>query len=200
MAPTGCAANVIGGYTWQSCYCKGRSSDAGKNKMSQQTAQKIGDNSRGTKLIVTDEISMINLESIAEMSRRHQEGMIALTDDQDERDIIKQLPFGGTHVLFTGDLWQLKAIGGHAVYSIKAQQGQALEGQSIWHKINEYSELIQNYRFKNGTTQVLENFLRGARIGIVNRELLFQFNKRLMISQKVAATSAYPSASWIAHT
>lgn len=55
MAPTGCAANVIGGYTWQSCYFKGRSSDAGKDKMSQQTAQKIGDNSRGTKLIVIDE-------------------------------------------------------------------------------------------------------------------------------------------------
>ena len=139
MAPVGCAANVISGYTWQSCCCKGRSSDTGKDTISQQTAQKIGQNFRGTKLIVIDEISMINLESIAEMSRRHQEGMITLTDDQDKRDIIKRLPFGGTHVLFTGDLWHLKSIGGYPVYTMTPLQGQAKEGQTVWHIINEYS-------------------------------------------------------------
>lgn len=47
---------------------------------------------------------------------------------------------------------------------------------------------------------MLETFLRGARIGTVDKELLLQINKRLMISQKEAKSSAHPSASWIAHT
>jgi hypothetical protein len=44
------------------------------------------------------------------MSRRHQLGLMALTDGKDERDAIISRPFGGTHILFTGDLWKLAAI------------------------------------------------------------------------------------------
>jgi PIF1-like helicase len=200
LAPTGCAANVIEGYTWQSCYGKGRSYDNNHDNMTQQTAQRIGENFRGTKLVVIDEISMINLESIAEMSRRHQQGMLALTDDVNERENIMRRPFGGAHVLFTGDLWQLEAIGGHPVYSSKLLRGLALEGYNIWRKINEFSELTQNYRFKDDETQILENFLRGARTGHVDKELLVRMNKRLMISQSEARRLALPTATWIAHT
>jgi hypothetical protein len=60
------------------------------------------------------------------MSRRHQQGMLALTDDVNERENIIRRPFGGAHVLFTGDLWQLEAIGGHPVYSSKVLKGLAL--------------------------------------------------------------------------
>jgi hypothetical protein len=51
---------------------------------------------------------MINLENLADMSYRHQQGMLALTDDIDERNYITSMPFGG--VLFTGDLHQLRPI------------------------------------------------------------------------------------------
>ena len=53
MAPTGCAADVIDGYIWQSCYNKGKSNQAdGDDKVSQQTAKKFGENLNGTKLAV----------------------------------------------------------------------------------------------------------------------------------------------------
>jgi PIF1-like helicase len=155
MAPTGCAANVVRGYTWQACYGKGRSQDkTGNNKMSSLTAKKIGAKFDGTKLLVLDEVSMINFESLAEMSDRHIEAVISLTEDKEEQERIKSRPFGGVHVLFTGDLWQLKAIGGHPVISTSALSGKALQGRKIWHSINEYSELTENYRFKNDVTTI----------------------------------------------
>jgi hypothetical protein len=60
--------------------------------------------------------------------------------------------------------------------------------------------LTENYRFKNDTTTTLQDFLRGARIGRVDRELLIKMNKRLIISRKEAIRLAHPSAIWIAHT
>ena len=201
MAPTGCSANIIKGYTWHSCYGKGRINDCkGESRMSPETAKRIGENFRGTKLAVIDEISMINLESIAEISQRHQQGLLAITDGDDEKELIKQKPFGGMHMLFTGDLWQLKAIGGHPIYTTKNLSGQALEGQKIWRSINEYSELTENYRFKNDTSDTLECFLRGARQGLVDKSLLQEINKRLVISRKEAIRLSHPSAVWIAHT
>ena len=201
MAPTGCSANVIKGYTWQSCYGKGRKQEHGEeSRMSQETAKKIGENFRGTQLAIIDEISMINLESLAEISQRHQQGLLAITENEGERELIRQKPFGGMHMLFTGDLWQLKAIGGHPIYTTKILDGQALKGQKIWRSINEYSELTENYRFKNDTSDTLECFLRGARQGIVEKSLLLQINKRLVISRKEAIRLSHPSAVWIAHT
>jgi hypothetical protein len=105
------------------------------------------------------------------MSRRHLKGMLALTDDVNERENIIRRPFGGAHVLFTGDLWQLEAIGGHPVYSSKVLKGLALEGYNIWRKINEFSERTRNYRFKDDETQILENFLRGARSRNTRRKI-----------------------------
>jgi hypothetical protein len=201
MAPTGCAANVIKGYTWQSCYGKGRTTDStGKNIMSAQTARKVGEKFRGTRLAVLDEVSMINVESIAEISTRHQQGMLAITDDEQRRSEIMKKPFGGMHILFTGDLWQLNSIGGHSVFSTINLSGAALEGQKIWHSINEYSELTENYRFKNDSSTTLQFFLRGAREGKVDNSLLHEMNKRIVLSRAEAIRQAHPSAVWIAHT
>ena len=55
---------------------------------------------------------MINLENIAEIILRHQ-NRLSVTDDPTEKCTIENKPFGGTHILFTGDLWQLQAIGGN---------------------------------------------------------------------------------------
>jgi PIF1-like helicase len=184
MAPTGCAANVVRGYTWQACYGKGRSQDkSGKDKMSSLTAKKVGAKFDGTKLLVLDEVSMVNLESLAEMSNRHKAALIALTEDKREHDYINSRPFGGVHILFTGDLWQPKAIGGHAVFSTGVLTGKALEGQRIWYSINEYSELTENYRFKHDITTTLQSFLRGARIGRVDTTLLDLVNARIVLSR-----------------
>lgn len=201
MAPTGCAANVVKGYTWQSSYGKGRATDnTEKVSMTQETARKVGEKFKGTKLAVLDEVSMINLESISEISKRHQQALLSVTDDPTEKEAINAKPFGGMHILFTGDLWQLKAIGGHPIYTQKPLSGRAALGQKIWHSINEYSELTENYRFKDDVTPTLQNFLRGARQGNVNGDLLNDMNKRIVLSRAQAVREAHPDACWIAHT
>ena len=43
MAPTGCAANLVEGQTWQASYGVGKGSDKnGKNNMTLETAKKVG--------------------------------------------------------------------------------------------------------------------------------------------------------------
>ena len=43
MAPTGCAANLVEGQTWQASYGVGKGSDKnGKNDMTLETAKKVG--------------------------------------------------------------------------------------------------------------------------------------------------------------
>jgi outer membrane receptor for monomeric catechols len=94
----------------------------------------------------------------------------------------------------------LNSIGGHSVFSTVNLSGAALEGMKIWHSINEYSELTENYRFKNDTSSTLQDFLRGAREGIVDNKLLHEMNKRIVLSRTEAIRQAHPSAVWIAHT
>jgi hypothetical protein len=201
MAPTGCAANLVEGQTWQASYGVGKNSDQnGKNNMTQESAKNVGERFRGTKLIIIDEISMISLENLADMSYRHQQGMLSLTDDIDERNYILSKPFGGIGVLITGDLHQLKPIGGTAIYTKKSVSGKALNGLIMWRNtLNEYEELTQNYRFKDDTSNILEPFLKGARLGKVDRQLLLQMNTRLVLSRQEAIRLAHPLAIWIAH-
>jgi PIF1-like helicase len=200
MAPTGCAANLVEGQTWQASYGVGNNSDQnGKNNMTRGSAKNVGERFRGTKLIIIDEISMISLENLADMSYRHQQGMLSLTDDIDERNYILSKPFGGIGVI-TGDLHQSKPIGGTAIYTKKSVSGKALNGQIMWRNtLNEYEELTQNYRFKDDTSNILEPFLKGARLGKVDRQLLLQMNTRLVLSRQEAIRLAHPLAIWIAH-
>jgi PIF1-like helicase len=115
-------------------------------------------------------ISMINLENLADMSHRHHQGLLALTDDIDERNYIMSKPFGGIHILFTGDFYQLRPIFGPGFYTDKVLTGKALAGQIIWHHtLNEYEELTENYRFKNDTSNILQSFLKRARIGKIDK-------------------------------
>jgi hypothetical protein len=103
-------------------------------------------------------------------------------------------------MLFTGDFWQLKAIGGTPIYHMAVTRPKALKGQQIWRSINEYGELSENMRFKNDSNSNLKDFLRGARVGHVDAKLLRQMNKRVMIDTKQAKAEADPNAIWIAHT
>lgn len=166
----------------------------------QLTANKIGAKFNGTKLGVLDEISMISLENLSEMSSRHIDGQLAITESEDERNIIKSKPFGGMHMLFTGDLWQLRTIGGSPIYSLGQLRGDAQKGREIWHALNEYSELTENYRFKNDTSTHLQDFLRGARIGHVDPALLLEVNKRIFLSSDSAVRHCHKDAVWVAHT
>ena len=66
--------------------------------------------------------------------------------------------------------------------------------------MNEYSELTENYRFKNDTSIHLQDFLRGARIGHVDPALLLEVNKRIFLSSDSAVRHCQKDAVWVAHT
>jgi hypothetical protein len=78
-------------------------------------------------------------------------------------------------------------------------KGSAALGQEIWHSINEYSELTENYRFKNDTTQTLRLFLKGGREGNVDEDLMRLVNRRITLSIEEAMKDAHREACWIAH-
>ena len=65
--------------------------------------------------------------------------------------------------------------------------------------INEYSELTENYRFKNDTTQTVRLFLKGAREGNVHENLLGLVNRQITLAREEAMHEAHPEACWIAH-
>ena len=72
-------------------------------------AQAVGGKLCGVKLVVIDEISMIDFETLYEISLRHSKSMGTTVTDKIERSNMECLYFGGTHVLFTGDFYQTKA-------------------------------------------------------------------------------------------
>jgi hypothetical protein len=200
VAPTGAAANVISGFTWQSVYGKGRIKNKSKVcNMSKECAQAVGSKIAGVKLIVLDEISMINLETLNEISERQIAAMGTLTSDPILRQSQKCKHFGGVHMLFTGDFYQLKPIQPEAIYSSEIKFASSLKGRKIWLDLNEYVVLTENTRYMNDTTPLMNLFLSGARKGIVNQELLHAMNSRVMVNEIAARREAGTDAVWIAH-
>ena len=72
MAPTGAAAFNIKGNTWQSCLEKSnRESYAGITSISSKTQQKLETAYIGARVVIIDEVSMLALESLLEISDRY---------------------------------------------------------------------------------------------------------------------------------
>jgi hypothetical protein len=126
--------------------------------------------------------------------------MISIAQNDDEIENIRSKPFGGLHVLFTGDLYQIRPIGGTPIYNANPIGELAIRGKAIWDKLNGYKELTINTRFRNDETPHLYNFLRGARVGKIDKKLMQIMNSRLMTTISAAKISAGPNATWIAHT
>lgn len=202
VAPTGCAASVIKGFTWHSVYGKTRKTVNENNNdfMAASTAQAIGGKISGVRLIVIDEISMISAEQLYEISQRHISAMKTTTFDELERSELNHKFFGGTHVLFTGDFYQLKSIGSKPIYSTQLFKENAIKGRNIWLSLNQYIELTENTRYRDDATPHMNIFLKGARIGQVDKSLLLLMNERLSLSEECAMIDAGPDAVWIAHT
>ena len=201
VAPTGSAANVIRGFTWQSVYGKGFNSSNVRSPelMSPPCAQAVGAKLCGVKLVIIDEISMIDLETLYEISLRHTKSMGTTVTDDRERSNMECMSFGGTHVLFTGDFYQLKPVFGQPIYADRVDNIYCEKGRDIWLSLNEYVELTENTRYRNDATPHMNQFLRGARIGKIDMNLLHIVNERLMASEEAAKRLAGPNAVWIAH-
>ena len=200
IAPTGAAASVISGYTWQSVYGKGRIKKKSKVcNMSKECAQAVGSKISGVKLIVLDEISMINLQTLNEISERQIAAMGTQTSDPVLRNSFKSKHFGGVHMLFTGDFYQLRPIDPEAIYTSNIKHESSIKGRQIWQDLNEYVVLTENTRYMHDTTPIMNVFLSGARKGNVNQELLHAINSRVCVNERAARREAGPDAVWIAH-
>lgn len=141
LAPTGCSARNVSGYTWQSALGKGRNEKNQKDQYSflkQQKAEEVYSHIKGVKLIIIDEISMVSLESLHEISRRICEAICTSVPDPKERSSINSKPFGGITTILCGDLYQLSCVGGTPIYSTGKLNKNAVAGQKIWRSIRSY--------------------------------------------------------------
>ena len=217
MAGTGTAAKNIGGFTYHSVFNKTH----GKNKSGNwdiEKAQKVGSKILGVKFIIIDEISLLSFESIYDIHTSIVAALLAtlspLNKDYDDRkNEIKSKPFGGLHILFCGDFYQLKCMGGTALYTpvqniknAKAKVGY----EHVWNHITSFVELTENMRVATGNSSNLTDedkdfikFLSDARTGSTNSEGFQEFVSKLNKENLVdfeAFTNAHPNALWIANT
>jgi hypothetical protein len=115
LGPTGASANNIGGFTWHT-FCKmGRSTKKAKKASSDNTLV-MGRNIQGLKFVVLDEVSMISCEDLYTIHDRITAAIAATIEDPVERRRKCAMPFGGLHMLFVGDLYQLPPVMGVPLY------------------------------------------------------------------------------------
>jgi len=147
-APTGCAAFNIGGVTWQSGVKMRKYKSKKKKGNVSDKYREIGTEIEDAKLLILDEVSMIGLEDLATISDTLARARATLEHDEEEKQRVLALPFGGLHVLFVGDLYQLPPVERSPLFSRNwRKQLPAKEaGLALWSQINAYIRLIKNHR------------------------------------------------------
>jgi len=161
-APTGCAAVLIGGYTIHALTFLPKSKHAPK----QLDLESIW---RLVRYLVIDEISMVDSALLSQISHRISIGRASNETSQG-------LPYGGVHVIFTGDMGQLRPVKAKSLFSHELVKkltpnvghttyGQsALHGACLWRQINTVVELKKNWRAEKDPEFV--NMLGRIRAGI----------------------------------
>ena len=101
VAPTGSAAYNVNGYTWQSVLNKSKSDNGSVLKnVSQRVSNQLQGKLNGLQVVIIDEMSLINLESLVDINRRIQAA---------QRDPARQqMLFGGCTVILMGDFYQVR--------------------------------------------------------------------------------------------
>ena len=146
---------------------------------------------------------MVSYESLYDISETIKAALIAASDenDADTINLIKQRPFGGIHILMTGDLYQLKPITGTALFNnFESDKVATVRGRAIWHSMTDYYELTEACRYLDGNNSILAAFLSSARKGVVKDELLKEINARYCMSTSEAITKTHEKAIWMANT
>jgi hypothetical protein len=77
---------------------------------SQISARKIGAKIKGVKCVILDEISMLSLSNLHIFESRIRHGVATNSDNIIERNNILNTPFGGIHIILSGDFYQLNPI------------------------------------------------------------------------------------------
>ena len=159
-APTGAAAKNIDGYTVHSLVMlksKGRKNIA---KLQELWAP--------VRYFIIDEVSMIGAKFLSEISSRLQEAKGVQGEAALE-------PFGGVHVIFTGDFGQLRPVSAMSLYDHKLvknpglQVGQTIQGVNslkgvyLWRLVRTVVVLTKNQRQKEDP--VYADLLSRVRVG-----------------------------------
>ena len=212
MAATGTASKNIGGFTWQSVLNKHNP----KELWNDVKAQEVGAKIKGIKLIVLDEVSLLSFEALLEIHTRIVDGLLSTISNtkqnQQKRHEISSKPFGGLHVLFCGDLYQLKCVKGTPLYIPRnmVKTREAHLGSDIWYNISTFVELTENMRMSKPNVVLSDEdkayiqFLSQARRGDVNANGFEKFLKHINATKLVDFESqigdrANPDAIWIAN-
>ena len=213
MAGTGTAGTNIGGFTWQSVLNKHNPKEIWNDVKAQEVGAKI----KGIKLIILDEVSLLSFETLYEIHTRIVGGLLATIPNtskqsQKRREEIRSKPFGGIHILFCGDLYQLKCVQGTPLYMpknlVKTREGTL--GSDLWYNISTFVELTENMRMSKLGANLSEEdkafikFLSLARKGNVTDDgfssFLQQINDTKLVDfESQARDRADPNAIWIAN-
>lgn len=133
--------SITGGYTWQYATHSNQGSTF-KTPLTQAYISKLQQDMEGVEVIIFDEYSMQSLEHIYDMERR-----FAVSQSDPER---RELPFGGRHVIYFGDCYQLPPPLSLAVYDVLHSTDKFYswrkKGQDIWRSFDSFVELVENVR------------------------------------------------------
>ena len=138
--PTGNSSFNIGGSTWQSALGKGLVTKKNQ-KLSSETIKNLQGKGKGCKCFVLDEVSLLGCEDITDINTR-----LCAAMGVDPGEFL----FGGLNVIFSGDFFQLKCMGGTPIpYTLRHHyegNSASIEGRKIWEKVNVFRELQLNFR------------------------------------------------------
>jgi len=162
-APTGTAAKSIKGRTFFSLLGidpKIRSKQKTqtiktKGPKRDQTAAEL----KALKFLIIDEVSMIPCNLLQQISSH----LINMRGADPNCD------FGGVHVIFLGDFYQLRPCSGRALYVSSAEKSdwpETIQGRKLWTRVNKVVLLSQQHR--QGADKPFAELLQRIRNGKVN--------------------------------
>ena len=211
LTPTGSSAFSINGFTWHNILNGPLKKK--KRELTATNAHNIATRLKGSHVINIDEVSMLGCKHFADINLILQQarGAMACTSDveRERRDKLKSLPFGGFHMLLTGDFYQFPPVMETALYiPDRNLKDKDAEGRRLWvHQVTQFHELTENFRARPSMSvqqkplsqnsdgghsltsdesseivpsNVLAQFLQGARLGRPNLELLDIINKQCL--------------------
>jgi len=140
-APTGTAAKAIQGRTFFSML---GIDPLMPNQTSQRKPQATKRDQYAAELkhlrfLIIDEVSMVPCDRLQQISSQ----LVAIRASNTECD------FGGLHVLFFGDFYQLTPIKGKPLYSASAEAADwdgTIQGRKLWKRVNKVFFLTQQHR------------------------------------------------------
>jgi len=115
---------------------------------------------------------------------------------------LSTLPFGGFHMVFSGDFYQLPPVIPKAIYlQPNTSNNREVSGKELWNSLTSYSELTQQMRFATAKDLTFPEFLEGARVGNPDETLLAKINLACFcIDEYEAIKYSNTYAKWLAPT